>query len=188
MRNKIIVRTELPGNSQREAPAAAGQGQPRPCSSQSQVHCSASLKFQLFHYFHLYLTPRGAEPRSDPPGKAQAPARALGASSDSPTTFGRGVVTGQHSHGHPDGHGAWAVNPSHSTVCIAQSQVQSPSHGPRVGVFFYFFSTGHIRTIPPGSRLTTHSSHHCPGARNTLWASLTATGEEVQGIPRLLHR
>lgn len=94
LRNKIIVRTELPGNSQREAPTAAGQGQPRPCSSQSQVHCSASLKFQLFHYFHLYLTPRGAEPRSDPPGKAQAPARALGASSDSPTTFGRGVVTG----------------------------------------------------------------------------------------------
>lgn len=42
--------------------------------------------------------------------------------------------------------------------------------------FFYFFSTGHIRTIPPGSRLTTHSSHHRPGAWNTLWASLTATG------------
>lgn len=55
-------------------------------------------------------------------------------------------------------------------------------------IFFYFFSTGHIRTIPAGSRLTIHSSHHLPGAHNTLWASLTAAAEEVQGIPRLRRR
>lgn len=83
------------------------------------------------------------------------------------------------------------VNPPHSTVCIAHGWVQSPGHGPRLGffsIFFYFFSTGHIRTIPPGSRLTIHSSHHLPGAQNTLWASLTAAAEEVQSIPRLRRR
>lgn len=92
--NKIIMRTELPGNGQQDAPTAAGQGQPQPCSSQSQVHSSASLKFQLFHYFHLYPTPQGAELRSDPPGKVQVPAQAPAASSDIPTPSGTGVVTG----------------------------------------------------------------------------------------------
>lgn len=100
----------------------------------------------------------------------------------------RGGDRSRHSHRQPKGHRAWAVNPSHNTVCIAQSRVQSPGYGTRVGVFFYFFSTGRIRTIPPGRRLTIQSSHHLPGAQNTLWASPTATGEELQGIPRLpLH-
>lgn len=86
------MRTELPGNSQREAPTAAGQGQTEPCSSQSQVHSSASLKFQLFHYFHLHPMAQVQIP-DQTLGRVQAPARALAASSDAPTTFGRGVVT-----------------------------------------------------------------------------------------------
>lgn len=120
------------------------------------------------------------------PWEGAAPARALAGSSDIPTTLGRGVVTGAGT-GTDSLTDTESVNPSHSTVCIAHSRVQSPGHGPRVGIFFYFFSTGHIRTIPPGSRLTIQSSHHLPGAQNTLWASLPATAEEVQGIPRLLQ-
>lgn len=133
--NKIIMRTtELPGNSQGGSPCS-GAGPAPALLLQSPVHSSASPKFQSFHYFHLYLMPRGAEPTSEPlEGAAPAPGCQQ---CHSHHPWERGGDRSRHSHSLMD---TEPVHPPHSTVCTAQSRVQPPGHGPRLGwIFFYFF-------------------------------------------------